>query len=123
MIELILSILFVALIIGSSLLFNDTVYNYLFEHKDWKLWKKYIKSVDEFKYVDNFISRLAPHFTNGEVTAIIWEDGLCSIHEKDGRKCILCSFDEKHSKEFADKLLEKYNNNIDGNEKIISENY
>lgn len=81
---------------------NNRLYCFLFDHKEWKLWRKYIKDYKSFKFEREFDG--VPIFKNDSgVQVYVWETGLCSIHEEDNR-CVLCTFNKHHSKKMA-KLL------------------
>jgi hypothetical protein len=76
----------------------------VFERKDRKLWKKFIKEYQNFECIwessqNNklFVSK------DNKYHIWIWEGGLCSVFNKHER-CLLCDFDKKMSKIMADKL-------------------
>lgn len=82
------------------------LYCYVFEHKDWKLWKEYINRADEFEFDNSIYSSYEFKIPNTEINAQIWKDtGLCSIHSD--TECICCTFDRYHSKKMADLLMAK----------------
>ena len=80
------------------------VYMFIADHKEWKMWRYFSKNIREFKYVGTL---LAHQFVWGDYTAIIWEDGLASIH--DSEKCVCGIFWKYRSRRFAKKLLKIIN--------------
>lgn len=76
-----------------------STYNYIFEHEDWKAWKYFIKNADKFQ-ID--IDKDEVYIWE-QYKAIIWENGLCSIHKENG-ECIVCTFNKKLSKQMAAKI-------------------
>ena len=103
---ILIEILFVAIImlfvIGTLIVATapNAVYMFIAEHKEWKMWRYFSKNIREFKYVGTL---LAHQFVWGDYTAIIWEDGLASIH--DSKKCVCGIFWKYRSRRFAKKLL------------------
>lgn len=85
----------------------NAVYMFIAEHKEWKMWRYFSKNIHEFKYVGTL---LAHQFVWGDYTAIIWEDGLASIH--DSEKCVCGTFWEYRSRRFAKKLLKIINKKV-----------
>lgn len=104
--EIILTILLIGIIfsiINLIILSIPTAYNYIYCHKDWKAWRYFIKNADKFQI--EFIISKSEVYIWEQYKAVIWEDGLCSIHTEDG-ECIVSRFNEKLSKQMADKLKE-----------------
>lgn len=102
--QIILAIsLFIALFLLIAM-WNDNLYCMIFERKDRKLWKKFIKEYQNFECVrhDNDGDKLF-HSKDNKYHIWIWCNGLCSVHDEHGR-CLLCYFDKKMSKIMADKL-------------------
>lgn len=102
--EIILLTLFIGIhicVIGLILSIIPFTCNYIFHHKEWKTWKYFIKNADKFQ-IDHIINQHEVYIWE-QYKAIIWEDGLCSIHIKDG-ECIVSTFIEKLSKQMATKL-------------------
>lgn len=85
-------------------MFNDNLYCMVFERKDRKLWKKFIKEYQNFKciYKSNQNNKLFVSKDN-KYHIWIWCNGLCSIFDEHDN-CLLCDFDKKMSKIMADKL-------------------
>lgn len=105
-------------ILSASGKVSNSFYCAIFERKDRKLWKKFIKDCDKFKYVPSAYKTLGKSFisdcSNYEV--VVWDntsfiDGLCSVHDVRSNDCILSPFDEKMSKILANKLLSKLDSN------------
>ena len=101
--EIILLILYI-FVIGIILSTIQPICYYIYHHKEWKTWKYFIKNADKFQ-IDHIINKNEVYIWE-QYKAIIWEDGLCSIHIKDG-ECIVSTFIEKLSKQMAKKLKNK----------------
>lgn len=94
---------------------SNNLYCAIFEWKDRKLWKKFIKNCDKFRYVPSIHRALGKRFISdcGNYEVVVWDntsvvdEGLCSVHDVKSDECILSPFDERMSKILADKLLEK----------------
>ena len=84
---------------------NERLYCYFFEHKEWNRWKKYIKDIDKFEYCESYSNTHIFTIPNMDITAYIWSDGDCTIH--DGTKCVCCSFDKYHSNKMKKLLMNK----------------
>lgn len=80
-----------------------TTCNYIYFHKDWKAWKYFVKNADKFQIKD-VIGKVEIYVWE-QYEAVIWENGLCSIHTKDC-ECIVDRFNKKLSKKMAAKLKE-----------------
>lgn len=80
---------------------------YVFFHKDYKLWKQFLKQSDifEFDYVYNndYVFCDKDH----KYVAMIWNGKECSIHNRSNYKCICCTFFEESSEEMARILMSK----------------
>jgi hypothetical protein len=101
-IEIFILILLTSFFVISFLIcLNNTLYCFVFEHEDWKLWKHYIKIEKEFVWNSENGRFEIP---NTCVHAHIWEDDLCSIHWKGD---CLCTYDKYHSKKMAKLLMTK----------------
>ena len=88
-------------VIGIILTTIPSAYNYIFEHEEWKVWKYFIKNAEKFQI--EYIIDKAEVYIWEQYKAIIWEDGLCSIHTENG-ECLACTFNKKLSKQMAAKL-------------------
>lgn len=102
--EIILLVPFIGILIcfiGMILSIIPSTYNYIFNHEEWKAWKYFIKNADKFQI--GYVNSTCAIFIWGQYEAIIWEDGLCSIHTENG-ECIVCTFNKKLSKQMAAKL-------------------
>lgn len=102
--QIILAILLFAALFFIIVMFNNNLYCMVFERKDRKLWKKFIKEYQNFKCIRKssqnnklFVSK------DNKYHIWVWEGGLCSVFDKHER-CLLCDFDKKMSKTMADKL-------------------
>ena len=116
-------VLFIVLFTGFYLILSapgkvsNNLYCEIFERKDRRLWRKFIKDYDNFKllYFDNFGKEFISNCDNYKV--IVWgnsspiEGGLCSVHNAKTDECILSTFDKKMSRILANKLLSKLDSN------------
>jgi len=89
--------------------FNQRAYCFIFEHKDWKRWRYYLKHVSEFKYVQSFSGWCHEFsFENDmykSVVIMLWENSKsCSIHYQNN-DC-LSNFDPQ-SKKMYKKLIKQ----------------
>lgn len=85
-------------------LYNHNLYCAVFHYKDRKLWKKFIKEYQNFKFLWRDEQNIKVYVSNDNKYCIyIWSNGLCSVHGE-RHKCLLCNFDKKMSKIMADKL-------------------
>lgn len=83
---------------------NNNLYCMVFERKDRKLWKKFIREYQNFDRVSPIDRNLKLFFSKDNKYYIwIWCNGLCSVFDEHG-ECLLCDFDKKMSKKMADKL-------------------
>jgi len=104
---LILSILLTCICI--FLLYNKKTYCFIFEHKDWRLWKYYLKHISEFKYVESFPGWCHEFSFKDDIykseVIILWESTKsCSIHYQN-QDC-LSTFDPQ-SKKMYKKLIKQ----------------
>lgn len=98
----VLGVVVFSLIVAFASFANIRLFCFLFLHKEWKLWRKYIKDYKSF-YFDKKVSDAYLYIQrDSDIHAWVWSDGSCSIH--DDNQCILCTFDKYHSKKMA-KLL------------------
>lgn len=103
-------------ILSATYEYNNLLYE-IFDWKDRRLWRKFIREYNNFKFLssDNFGKEFISNCGNYRV--IIWsnssfiEEGLCSIHDAKTDECILSTFDKKMSKIMANKLLSKLDSN------------
>lgn len=104
-IEIFILVLFISFFVigclGILICSNNTLYCFVYNHKDWKLWEHYIARIDEFVWNDKQYKFEIP---NTDIRARIWENELCSIHWEDD---CLCTFDTYHSKRMAKLLMAK----------------
>lgn len=97
--------------------FSDNLLRIIFDWRDRRLWRKFIRDYDKFKllYSDNFGKEFISNCGNYRV--IVWgnssfiEEGLSSVHNAKTDECILSTFDKKMSKIMANKLLSKLDSN------------
>lgn len=95
--------------IFSFLFYNQKAYCFVFEHKDWKLWRYYLKHVSEIKHVESFpgwcyVFSFKDDMYKSEVI-MLWENSkACSIHYQN-EDC-LTDFDPQ-SKKMYKKLITK----------------
>lgn len=112
-------------ILSATYGFNNNLLCVIFEWKDRRLWRKFIRDYNNFKLLssDNFGKEFISNC--GNYIVVIWdngsfiEKGLCSIHDVKTNECILSPFDKKMSKIMANKLLSK----LDLNKFIKKDNY
>lgn len=104
-------------ILSANCGFSDNLSCAIFNWKERKLWRKFIRDYNNFKFLssDNFGKEFISNC--GNYTVIIWdnnpfiEKGLCSVHDAKTDECILSSFDKRMSKILANKLLSKLDSN------------
>lgn len=97
------------LVICLFFLFNETTYMFLFEHDDWKLWKKLNRlDISHFHYQEH--PYLYVHvftcdkFPDWEIT--LQPNGKYSyVNDIKSYDCILCNFYKKASKKLYNKLI------------------
>ena len=106
------------IVLSASGKVSNSLYCAIFERKDRKLWKKFIKDCDKFKYIPTVYKTLGKCFISdcGNYEVVVWDntsfiDSLCSVHDVRSNDCILSPFDEKMSKILANKLLSKLDSN------------
>ena len=98
--------IFIIVLLAFAIIFSSNrLYCYFFEHKEWDRWKKYIKDIDKFEYCESYSNTHIFRILNMDVTAYIWSDGDCTIH--DGTKCVCCSFDKYHCNKMKRLLMDK----------------
>ena len=102
--QIILAILLSTVLFLLITMFNNNLYCMVFEYKDRKLWKKFIKEYQNFERITTIDRNLKLFFSKDDKYHIwIWYNGLCSVFDEHD-KCLLCDFDKKMSKKMADKL-------------------
>lgn len=102
--QIILAIILSTVLFLSISMCNNNLYCMVFEHKDRKLWEKFIKEYQNFECVWHDDRNLKLFFSKDNKYHIwIWSNGLCSVFDEHD-KCLLCDFDKKMSKIMADKL-------------------
>jgi len=86
---------------------NNTVYCFIFQYKEWKIWKKMIAMADEFELEFNVNNNY--HFVEPSKTFIVsvWDGERASIHLLSNSNCICSTFDTYHSKKLAKLLMNK----------------
>lgn len=99
------------IVLMNAVIFKErALYCYIYDHKDWKLWNYNINNVDKFKFEYKYNGNY--YFSYKDVKAILWNDGMSSIHESnDSCGCILCTFNTYKSKEFST-LLKQLNSKV-----------
>lgn len=97
----------VILVLLAVIMFNNYLYNAIFNRKDRKFWKFIIRNADKFNYICT--SKLGKEFHWGDYIAIIWNDNTCSIHvDTPVRvKCLVSDFDKVMSNKMRNLLLSK----------------
>lgn len=98
-------------IVTGIILYNNTLYCYFYENENWKRWERFIENADNFQFKFLDTQTCVVGFTDGiKYDAFIWENGLCSIHDRNDYSCIVGTFNEKLSLRMADKLIYNYLN-------------
>ena len=98
--------IFIIILFAFAIIFSShRLYCYFFEHKEWNRWKKYIKDIDKFEFCENYSNTYSFAIPNTDITAYIWSNGGCSIHNK--TRCICCTFDKYHSNKMKKLLMDK----------------
>lgn len=102
--------IFIIVLLAFTIIFaiifsSNRLYCYFFEHAEWNRWKKYIKDIDKFEYCESYSNTHRFTIPNTDITAYVWSDVGCSIHN--GDKCVCCSFDEYHSNKMKKLLMDK----------------
>lgn len=96
-------------VIFAILLLIITTTNYfycaIFEYKDRKLWRKFIKDYKKFQLGGKIDGYKLFVSDDGKYHIIIYANNTCSIHTRDC-KCILSNFDKIMSKKMAKLLTE-----------------
>ena len=83
---------------------NLDVYCYIFEHKDYKLWKQIQKDINNVKY--DYSYGKMHHFNWNNYVVVLWENESVSVHRKDN-SCVLSDFHKSQSEKTAKLLKEK----------------
>lgn len=97
---IIILIIFMVMLI---IITNRNLYCAIFEHKDRKLWKYFIKNANNFKIVGSWSNSTVLEYDEYKIW--VWHDSKStSVHLED--KCVLCGFDEKMSKQMYNTLKE-----------------
>lgn len=97
-------------ITGLVLFCSRRVYCYVFEHKDWEMWKLVLSKFNEATYLEQYISENNPYLDNYKYLVpiddetsyelIYWvNQGVCGVHAHDRLECIVCGFDTYHMKQ------------------------
>ena len=98
------------------------VYMFIFEHKDWALWKKIIDNLENAKVIRyNDYDARRPELSNFEFSLEIdgkeciikfWKKyDTIGVFEEDTNKCMLSDFDQYHAGIAKRKLMEMLQNN------------
>lgn len=100
---------------------NNNLYCKFFFRKERKAWKKFIKLAPSFHCISEDPREFSIKIfrdDSGKYEAVIWKNGLCSIHStEEDCKCFVSTFDETMSKKMSDLLIKNlcYNDNIKTN--------
>ena len=123
MIALIVIISFLIICVLFLLLFAtapNALYVYIFEHRDWELWKYFEENIDKFEFDgSSYNPNIEPKIINlectnefifGDYLAVVWhyygQKPECTIH-LENHDCVLGSWWKSKSRDFAEKLLKK----------------
>lgn len=104
-------------ILSANCGFSDNLSCAIFNWKERKLWRKFIRDYNNFKLLSSDNSGKEFISNCGNYIVIIWdnssfiEKGLSSVHNAKTDECILSTFDKRMSKILANKLLSKLNSN------------
>ena len=97
---------FVVICVGAYAFSDKTNHRYckVYDREQLKLWEYMHANAFNFKYKYTFKGNR--YFVWDNYQAIIWDDGLTSVHKNDDTKeCILCGFDKKYSAKMSALLL------------------
>ena len=112
---LLLIIIWIIVFVAYCIIFSsDRIYCFVYEHKDWKLWNKICKHLQEAKLIKYnedyngaafyFEFRLIINSIDYDI--IYWcKDSIVSVHHN--KQCILSSFDKYHSNKAAE-IIRQY---------------
>lgn len=90
----IIAIILIISMVMLIIITNHNLYCVVFEHKDRKLWKFFIKNAIKFKVVGSWSNSTVLEYDGYKIW--VWYDSKStSVHLED--KCVLSSFDEKMS--------------------------
>ena len=77
----------------------------IFEYKDRKLWRKFIKDYKKFQLIGEIDKNKLFVSDDGKYHIVVRANNICSIHTRDC-KCVLSNFDKMRSKKMAKVLTE-----------------
>lgn len=102
-----ISLLIVIILLGFIVLYNNYLYNTIFNREERNNWKFVIQNADKFEYISTH--ELGKMFRWGDYVAIIWNDNTCSIHidTPTKSKCLGAHTDKTMSNKMRDLLLTK----------------
>lgn len=102
----------IATIAGVIIFNSNRLYCFVFEHKEWKLWNKICKHLQEAKLVDYYKDTKLTNFRfkliidSIDYDIIYWcKNNTVSVHHKN--ECILSGFDKYHSNK-ATEIIKHY---------------
>jgi hypothetical protein len=106
---IIITVLVIGVLLSLIVLSNNYLFNAIFNRKERKFWKFFIRNVNKFDYIGYSI--LGKSFRWDDYVAIIWFDDTCSIHidSPTKKECIGTNFDKVMSNKMRDLLLSKIN--------------
>ena len=104
---ILISIYVIWLLLALILLFNNYLFNAVFNKKEREVWKFLIRNVDKFNYIGTH--EIGKAFRWGNYLVIIWFDNTCSIHidTPTRKECIGTHTDKIMSNKMRDLLLTK----------------
>lgn len=106
---ILLLVLLLVFIVGMLIIHNNTLYCYVYNQEDWKLWQEFIKGF-KFHYKYTIQGTLVFIDEYGVYKAIVWPNGLCSVHNNYDNSCICSGFNKKLSRKMTKRLMDIYNN-------------
>ena len=80
---------------------TSSIYMFIFEHNEWKMWRFFQKNVFKFRY-EGFLYE-AHRFTFEDYDAYVW-NGYSSVHHET-KGCVCSPFWEAKSKRFGMELM------------------
>ena len=100
------------------ILIDNNLYCKFYHREDRKRWKQFIDMASDFYCSQSEPSEFSIKIfrdDSGKYEAVIWKNGLCSIHStEENCKCFVSTFDKTMSKKMSDLLIKNscYSDNI-----------
>jgi len=90
-------------------IFIKPIYYFIWENKEWRNWRYFIKNIDKFEYECEFLG--THYFRWGNYSIAVWNNGLASVHDEETNECICGFFNEHLSNKVAMMFLNKLKKN------------